>query len=80
MLVVREDETTNIYERSLLKGELQNCALLNEMSVQFESTNIPVLILADSAFRLSRNIMKPFPFHLNHTTTQKQFNYRLSKI
>ncbi|XP_017492297.1 PREDICTED: uncharacterized protein LOC108380439 [Rhagoletis zephyria] len=68
-----------VYERSLLKRELQNCALLNEMSVQFESTNIPVLILGDSAFCLSRHIMKPFPFHLNHTTAQKVFNYRLLK-
>ncbi|XP_017490031.1 PREDICTED: uncharacterized protein LOC108378253 [Rhagoletis zephyria] len=60
-----------IYERSLLKQELHNCALLNKMSIQLESVNIPVLILGDSAFRLSPNLMKPFPFSLNNTSAQK---------
>ncbi|XP_017491724.1 PREDICTED: uncharacterized protein LOC108379878 isoform X2 [Rhagoletis zephyria] len=68
-----------IYERSLLKQELHNCALLNKMSIQLESVNIPVLILGDSTFRLSPNLMKPFPFSLNNTSAQKKFNYQLSK-
>ncbi|XP_017481322.1 PREDICTED: putative nuclease HARBI1, partial [Rhagoletis zephyria] len=70
---------SSIFEKSSLKRELQECALLDELSWQYGSTKIPVHVIGDSAFRLSQHLMKPYPHSVNNTPEQKKFNYRLSK-
>ena len=62
---------STIYENSTLKQQLQNTALLNEFSLPMGSVNDPIVILADSAFRLSTSVMKPYPFHVDKTESQK---------
>ncbi|XP_067648012.1 uncharacterized protein [Eurosta solidaginis] len=70
---------SSIFERSSLKRELQECALLDEMSWYHGRTKIPVHIISDSAFRLSQYVMKPYPYNIENSAAQKLFNYRLSK-
>lgn len=70
---------STIFEKSALKQQLQNTALLKEMSSPIGSLNVPVVILADSAFRLSTSVMNPYPFRTDKTDSKKQFNYALSK-
>ncbi|XP_053968378.1 putative nuclease HARBI1 [Anastrepha ludens] len=70
---------SGIFEKSSLKRELQSCALLDELSLLYGSTKIPVHIIGDSAFRLSQHLMKPYPHSVTNTPEQKKFNYRLSK-
>ncbi|XP_036337422.1 putative nuclease HARBI1 isoform X2 [Rhagoletis pomonella] len=70
---------SSIFEKSSLKRELQECALLDELSWQYGSTKIPVHVIGDSAFRLSQHLMKPYPHSVNNTPEQKKINYRLSK-
>ena len=43
------------------------------------SVNVPFVVLVDSAFRLSTSVMKPYPFRVDKTESQKKFNYTLSK-
>lgn len=49
------------------------------MSKNILGVNIPVFIIADSAFRFSNNLMKPYPFSAEATAKEKNFNYALSK-
>ncbi|XP_017473772.1 PREDICTED: uncharacterized protein LOC108364559 isoform X1 [Rhagoletis zephyria] len=70
---------SQIFEKSSLKTELENCSLLNTMSTNLGNFDIPVVILRDSAFRFSKYLMKPFPFSLDKTPSQKALNYQLSK-
>ncbi|XP_036322169.1 uncharacterized protein LOC118736184 [Rhagoletis pomonella] len=70
---------SSIFEKSSLKRELQECALLDELSWQYGSTKIPVHVIGDSAFRLSQHLMKPYPHSVNNTPEQKKLNYILSK-
>ncbi|XP_036341028.1 uncharacterized protein LOC118750415 [Rhagoletis pomonella] len=70
---------SQIFEKSILKRELENWSLLNTMSTNLGNFDIPVVILGDSAFRFSKYLMKPFPFSLDKTPSQKAFNYQLSK-
>lgn len=41
--------------------------------------NVPVLLIGDSAFRLSSYVMKPYPHKVNQPPVEKNFNYFLSK-
>ncbi|XP_067614383.1 uncharacterized protein [Eurosta solidaginis] len=70
---------SSIFERSSLKRELQECAILDEISWYHGRTKIPVHIISDSAFRLSQYVMKPYPYNIENSAGQKLFNYRLSK-
>ncbi|XP_067648025.1 uncharacterized protein [Eurosta solidaginis] len=70
---------SSILERSSLKRELQECALIDEMSWYHGRTKIPAHIISDSAFRLSQYVMKPYPYNIENSAGQKLFNYRLSK-
>nr|XP_026499959.1 protein ALP1-like [Vanessa tameamea] len=59
-------------------GVFSNCSL--KRAIDDGSLNIPAesVIVADAAFPLQNNIMKPYPGN-NLTTRQKIFNYRLSR-
>lgn len=53
--------------------------VLSDLSKELGGVNVPVLIIGDSAFRLSKHVMKPFPFNVERTEEEKKFNYHLSK-
>lgn len=66
------------------KSELKRCLNNNSLNIPGEkclpNTNIsiPYVILADDAFPLSRNVMKPYPLR-DISRDKKVFNYRLSR-
>lgn len=62
-----------------MKKHLVECPLLEEMSTTISGVNVPVLIMGDSAFRFSRNMMKPYPFNIDNNEVKRNFNYALSK-
>lgn len=70
---------STIFENSQLRKYLEHCPLLNEYSKQLNGIDIPVLIIGDSAFRLSKSVMKPYPFHYEKDERTRNFNYYLSK-
>ena len=40
---------------------------------------VPVVLIGDSAFRMSRYMMKPFPYTPNQPNIERLYNYKLSK-
>ncbi|XP_049301832.1 uncharacterized protein LOC125775362 [Bactrocera dorsalis] len=70
---------SQIYETSSLKKEMDSCPLLSEMSREISGVNVPVFIIGDSAFRFSKQLIKPYPFSVNQNNGEKVFNYSLSK-
>ncbi|KAF2889589.1 hypothetical protein ILUMI_16584 [Ignelater luminosus] len=51
---------------------------VDERPLPVREISVPFVILADAAFPLAYNILKPFPFR-NITWEQRIFNYRLSR-
>lgn len=70
---------SSIFEKSALKRELDGCQLFDELSCSFQNVSVPICILGDSAFKLSPNLMKPYPFSTEQSDAEKVFNYTLSK-
>lgn len=70
---------SQLFEQSQLKSYLDNCNLLNEMSISISNVEIPIVILGDSAFKFSQMVMKPYPFYVEQNANEKNFNYSLSK-
>ncbi|XP_054083754.1 putative nuclease HARBI1 isoform X2 [Zeugodacus cucurbitae] len=68
-----------IFERSSLKKFHEHARIFKENSEIIEGINVPVLLIGDSAFRLSHHMMKPYPYGVNQSPVEKHFNYRLSK-
>jgi hypothetical protein len=65
---------------SLGKGLLNNRNTLNlpeDASIVSGEGTMPFVIVGDEAFRLTRNIMKPYP-RRDLTQDKRRFNYRLS--
>ena len=69
-----------VYAESSLKKALENksLSLPTPANVEGISSKISYHIVADDAFPLTENIMKPFP-HRNLNKSQRIFNYRLSQ-
>lgn len=69
-----------VFSRSALSSALED----NRLSIPDSSclpgsdVSAPYVIVADNAFPLRRNIMKPFPFR-NQPAPNRVFNYRLSR-
>ena len=68
-----------IFEQSSLKKCHEHCQMFAQTCKSLSNTNVPVLLIGDSAFRLSRYLMKPFPFNVSQAMKEKTFNYNLSK-
>lgn len=69
-----------VFKNSTLAAAI-NCNKLNfpeETPLPGRTKPMPYVIVADAAFPLSYNILKPFPFR-NMTWSQRIFNYRLSR-
>ncbi|XP_062550355.1 uncharacterized protein LOC134215122 [Armigeres subalbatus] len=69
---------SKIFESSKLKRELQN-PILKDYTKKMCGIDVPVLLIGDSAFRLSELVMKPYSFHVDASDKEKTFNYTLSK-
>ncbi|KAI8123866.1 putative nuclease HARBI1 [Lucilia cuprina] len=67
-----------IFENSTLRKKLEN-PIFQEKAIMYNGINIPVLLIGDSAFRLSKSMMKPYPFQVNAPIEERNFNYTLSK-
>ncbi|KAM8702241.1 hypothetical protein ACLKA7_005104 [Drosophila subpalustris] len=50
-----------IFQSSSLSKMLNSCPLLESKSRQICGVDVPVLLIGDSAFRFSWNLMKPYP-------------------
>ncbi|XP_050340328.1 uncharacterized protein LOC126766620, partial [Bactrocera neohumeralis] len=68
-----------IFEGSSLKKFHETADIFAQNIKMIGDVNVPVLLIGDSAFRLSRYMMKPFPYSPNQPVSEKTFNYRLSK-
>lgn len=69
-----------VFRNSLLYSAIATNRLNfpEESPLPGRSRPVPYVIVADAAFPLSRNILKPFPFR-NMSWPQRIFNYRLSR-
>lgn len=70
-----------VYAKSTLKQCLTDTSLLNiPKDNKLPNTNVvlPYVVLADDAFPLSHNVMKPYPLK-NITKEERVFNYRLCR-
>ncbi|XP_053948833.1 uncharacterized protein LOC128857212 [Anastrepha ludens] len=68
-----------IFETSSLKKFHENANIFQQNIKHIEGVNVPVVLIGDSAFRLSRYLIKPFPYSPNQPVVEKYFNYRLSR-
>ncbi|XP_050338233.1 uncharacterized protein LOC126764609 [Bactrocera neohumeralis] len=68
-----------IFEGSSLKKFHETADIFAQSIKMIGDVNFPVLLIGDSAFRLSRYMMKPFPYSPNQPVLEKTFNYRLFK-
>lgn len=68
-------KNTNLWKR------LENKSLNwpEPISLPGPSSPVPYVLVADDAFALSENIMKPYPVHQTKGSKEKIFNYRLSR-
>lgn len=62
-----------VLECSLLFQKLENGSFFLKITRKINRVDIPVLIVADSAHSLSKNVMKPFP-EGRATASQRSFN------
>lgn len=58
---------------------LEETPLFRENARTLCGTEVPVVVLGDSAFKFSTTVMKPYPFSVQHTEEESAFNYNLSK-
>lgn len=70
---------STIYEKSKLKHYHDGAEVLQHYRRTIGNVSVPVVIIGDSAFRFSENLMKPFPYSLDLSNEQKNFNKALSK-
>lgn len=70
---------STIFETSLLKVQHEKNPIFQMNAKTIQGVNVPVLLIGDSAFRLSRYVMKPFPFSSCQDEAEKKFNFHLSK-
>ncbi|XP_050340332.1 uncharacterized protein LOC126766627 [Bactrocera neohumeralis] len=69
---------SSIFECSALKAYHINNVLFARHFKFIEGVKVPILLIADSAFKLSPYVMKPFPFSVDQIEGEKMFNKKLS--
>lgn len=62
-----------------ITNKILESPILGEKSIEYKGIIIPVLLIVDSAFRLSESMMNPYPFRENTNTIEGKFNYTLLK-
>lgn len=69
-----------VFARSSLSGALESGSLSipNPSCLPGTTDVVPYVLVADDAFPLTRQIMKPYPFR-NQSAPNRIFNYRLSR-
>jgi hypothetical protein len=75
--MVDDSKHTVLYDK--LEREHLEIPLDAPLIIDHERTLLPFLFVADDAFPLRRNIMKPYPGVHSKGSTQRIFNYRLSR-
>lgn len=70
---------SQLYESSKLKQQILHSPVLQQMTRIIHGVQVPIVLIGDSAFRLSANMMKPYPFQLQQEDLKRNFNYALSK-
>lgn len=70
---------SKIFENSSLKKYHTEAEVLKNYTRCINNVNVPVLIIGDSAFRLSDILIKPFPYCTDLTNRQRTFNRILSR-
>ncbi|KAF8778965.1 putative nuclease HARBI1 like protein [Argiope bruennichi] len=70
-----------IFNNSVLltKLKMEQLKLPPNRKLQPLGKNLPYVFLGDSAFALSRHMMKPYPGNFEKGSTERIFNYRLSR-
>ncbi|KAF8788888.1 putative nuclease HARBI1 like protein [Argiope bruennichi] len=63
----------------LTKLKMEQLKLPHNRKLQPLGKNLPYVFLGDSAFALSRHMMKPYPGNFEKGSTERIFNYRLSR-
>ncbi|XP_055924482.1 uncharacterized protein LOC129956579 [Argiope bruennichi] len=63
----------------LTKLKMEQLKLPHDSKLQPLGKNLPCVFLGDSAFALSRHVMKPYPGNFEKGSTQRIFNYRFSR-
>lgn len=71
---------SQLYEQSSLKRYLAEVDPMQNMSRTINDVNVPILILGDSAFRLTPNLMKPYPFSVNQEEKEKKIQLRFIQM
>ncbi|XP_037951571.1 uncharacterized protein LOC119682257 [Teleopsis dalmanni] len=67
---------SSVFEKSSLKKFLES-PLLKNKSEYISGKRVPVVCVADSAFRFSTSIMKPYPVSTTNEQYKNKFNYQL---
>lgn len=70
---------SRIFEESKLKEQHETNQLFYQKCKVINGIKVPCLLLGDSAFRLRKYVMKPYPFVPNMDPVHRHFNYLLSK-
>ena len=70
---------SNVFQRSILPQFLETHPVLKQISRQIAGRSMEPVILADSAFPLKPNFLKPCPDCLDLTPEQHLFNYQISR-
>ncbi|XP_036321347.1 uncharacterized protein LOC118735607 [Rhagoletis pomonella] len=74
-----KNNDSDVFENSALKRYHETADIFNQNSKRICGVNVPVFLIGDSAFGLSRYMMKPFPYSANQSYIEKNFNYELSR-
>ncbi|XP_062141822.1 putative nuclease HARBI1 [Drosophila sulfurigaster albostrigata] len=70
---------SQIFERSRLRQLLDESTLLKNNSRNISGVDVPVVVIGDSAFKFSTQVMKPYAFSNTENESLKAFNYTLAK-
>ena len=70
---------SSIFEQSRLKIEHQSNPLFKSNCRIINGVEVPVLLIGDSAFRISDILLKPYPYKADQPNQERVFNYHLSK-